>query len=199
MAYQTVFKRYELKYMLTPDQKARVLEAMHPYMELDQYGRTTIRNLYFDTDTYRLIRRSIERPVYKEKLRIRSYGQATPAGTVFVELKKKYESVVYKRRLSLAEEEAMAWTSRERPCPKTTQISREIDYSGVFEELLHRYTTSWELVRVKTTNMGSLFRLTYHVTLRDILKEKELIDELRCRNGNLEITVSKQDTASAEL
>ena len=72
MAFQTVFKRYELKYMLTPLEKEIILAAMSPYMQLDKYGRTTIRNIYFDTDNYRLIRRSIEKPAYKEKLRIRS-------------------------------------------------------------------------------------------------------------------------------
>ena len=72
MAVQTVFQRYEMKYLLTPEQKETVLRAMQPYMEPDRYGRTCIRNLYYDTDTYRLIRRSIERPVYKEKLRVRS-------------------------------------------------------------------------------------------------------------------------------
>ena len=81
MAFQTVFKRYELKYMLTPLQKEKILEAMSPYMKLDKYGRTTIRNIYFDTDSYRLIRRSIEKPAYKEKIRIRSYSQATADST----------------------------------------------------------------------------------------------------------------------
>ena len=88
MVFQTVFKRYELKYMLTLEQKEKILEAMSPYMELDKYGRTTIRNIYFDTDNYRLIRRSIEKPAYKEKIRIRSYSQATADSTVFVELKR---------------------------------------------------------------------------------------------------------------
>ena len=74
MVFQTVFKRYELKYMLTLLQKEKILEAMYPYMRLDKYGRTTVRNIYFDTDNYRLIRRSIEKPAYKEKLRLRSYG-----------------------------------------------------------------------------------------------------------------------------
>ena len=78
MAYQTVFQRYELKYLLTRAQMNKVLAAMKPYMESDKYGRTTIRNLYFDTDNYRLIRHSIEKPVYKEKLRIRSYQKASP-------------------------------------------------------------------------------------------------------------------------
>ena len=128
MAFQTVFKRYELKYMLTPPQKERILEAMQPYMELDKYGRTTIRNIYFDTDSYRLIRRSIEKPAYKEKLRIRSSCAATADSTVFVELKKTYEKVVYKRRIALCRREAMAWVCREKPCPVDTQISREIDY-----------------------------------------------------------------------
>ena len=94
MPYQAVFKRYELKYILTPAQKALILEAMEPYMALDQYGRTTIRNIYFDTLNYRLIRHSIEKPAYKEKLRIRCYGQAAHDSMVFVELMKKYDSVV---------------------------------------------------------------------------------------------------------
>lgn len=78
-------------------------------------------------------------------------------------------------------------------------IPEDLDYTGVFDSILKYYTTSFELVRVKTTNMGSLFRLTYNLTLRDVSLEKEMIDKLRCRNGNLEITVSKQETSSAEL
>lgn len=78
-------------------------------------------------------------------------------------------------------------------------IPEDLDYTGVFEDILSEYTDSCELVRVKTTNMGSLFRLTYDLTLRDPGKEKEMIDKLRCRNGNLEITVSKQDTTVTEL
>lgn len=128
MAFQTVFKRYELKYILTAEQKEKVLRAMEPYMVPDQYGRTVIRNIYFDTDDYRLIRRSIEKPAYKEKLRIRSYSRAEPDSTVFVELKKKYKKVVYKRRISLPEEEAMEWVSGERHCRQDTQISGEVDY-----------------------------------------------------------------------
>lgn len=128
MAYQTVFKRYELKYMLTTEQKQKMLEAMAPYMALDKYGRTTIRNIYFDTDNYRLIRRSIEKPVYKEKLRIRSYQKATDSSTVFVELKKKYKGVVYKRRVSMPESDAMNWICKRQECIKHSQIVREIDY-----------------------------------------------------------------------
>lgn len=127
MDYQTIFKRYEIKYMLDLAQKERLLEAMAPYMALDKYGRATIRNVYYDTDNYRLIRRSIEKPVYKEKLRIRSYRQATPEAPVFVELKKKYKGVVYKRRIALPEAVAVDWLQTGN-CPEACQIGREIDY-----------------------------------------------------------------------
>ena len=93
MGSQAVFKRYELKYMLTKEQYLRIMDGIQPYMALDKYGRVTIRNLYFDTDTYILIRRSIEKPVYKEKLRIRSYARITGEDEVFVELKKKYKKL----------------------------------------------------------------------------------------------------------
>ena len=78
-------------------------------------------------------------------------------------------------------------------------IPEDLDYTGVFEDIFAAYTTSCELADVKTTNMGSMFRLTYDVVLKDVRKEKELIDKLRCRNGNLEITVSRQATAVTEL
>lgn len=78
-------------------------------------------------------------------------------------------------------------------------IPEDLDYTGVFEDVFKEYTSSCELVHVKTVNMGSMFRLTYDVVLKDVTKEKELIDKLRCRNGNLEITVSKQVSSGTEL
>ena len=77
-------------------------------------------------------------------------------------------------------------------------IPEDLDYSGVFDPILAEYTSSCQLIRVKTTNMGSLFRLTYDVVLREPGTEKAMIDKLRCRNGNLEISMSQQETA-AEL
>ena len=78
-------------------------------------------------------------------------------------------------------------------------IPENLDYGGVFDEVLRHYTTDYTLTRVKTANMGSLFRLTYDITLRENISEKELIDQLRCRNGNLEIMLSRQESAPAEL
>ncbi|KIR03121.1 hypothetical protein P261_01936 [Lachnospiraceae bacterium TWA4] len=78
-------------------------------------------------------------------------------------------------------------------------IPEDLDYSNVFDSILKEYTSTYELTQVKTTNMGSLFRLTYNLTFKDVTKEKEFIDKLRCRNGNLEITISKQEMSIGEL
>ena len=78
-------------------------------------------------------------------------------------------------------------------------IPEDLDYSGVFDGILTKYTRRYELQQVKTTNMGSLFKLTYDVVLKNPKKEKEFIDELRCRNGNLEIMVCRQETGAGEL
>ena len=81
----------------------------------------------------------------------------------------------------------------------TITIPEDLDYSGVFDDVFAEYTRSHDLIRVKTTNMGSMFKLTYNVELADATREKEMIDKLRCRNGNLEIAVSKQETVGTEL
>lgn len=198
MAFQTVFKRYEIKYMITLQQKQKVLEAMEPYMKLDKYGRTTIRNIYYDTDTYLLIRRSTEKPTYKEKLRIRSYGRAESDSTVFVELKKKYRHVVYKRRISLPEEEAMEWLSREQHCCKHSQISEEIDYFLDYYETLHPTVFLSYEREAYYTNDASDFRVTFDDTIlcrqqdlslesevygTPILPEGMILMEIKCSGG----------------
>ncbi len=137
MAYQTTFQRYEIKYLLTPLQKARLAESMASHMQIDAYGRTTIRNLYFDTDSYRLIRHSLEKPVYKEKLRIRSYRPVASEDPVFVELKKKYRSVVYKRRLAIPEADAMQSFQTGKALPVDSQIAKEIEYFRTYYCSLH--------------------------------------------------------------
>ena len=81
----------------------------------------------------------------------------------------------------------------------TITIPEDLDYSGIFDDIFSEFTTSHDLVRVKSTNMGSMFKLTYNVMLRDVTREKEMIDKIRQRNGNLEIAVSKQETVGTEL
>ena len=198
MTYQAVFRRYELKYLITAEQKQAVLKAMDPFMSIDQYGRTTIRNIYFDNDNCRLIRRSIEKPVYKEKLRIRSYRQAQPDSKVFVELKKKYDSVVYKRRFLLTEEQAMNWVSGEKHCDKKTQIGEEIDYFLDYYGSLHPVVfLSYEREAYYCRD-GTDFRVTFddrilcrqeelsleaEVWGMPILKEGMILMEIKCSGG----------------
>ncbi|MBQ1313154.1 MAG: VTC domain-containing protein, partial [Clostridia bacterium] len=104
MGVTNVFARKELKYRLTASQDRFLREALAPYVRPDQYGESTICNIYYDTPDFRLIRKSIEKPVYKEKLRLRSYGPAGPDDNTFLELKKKYKGIVYKRRICLPEQ-----------------------------------------------------------------------------------------------
>ncbi len=198
MAFQTIFKRYELKYLLTEEQKKRVLEKIAPYMQIDRYGRSEIRNIYYDTDDFLLIRRSIEKPIYKEKLRVRSYGRASYDSTVFVELKKKYKSVVYKRRIAMTEAEAAAFLSGSSPPPKKSQISEEIDYARRFYKTLRPAVfLSYEREAFFAKD-GSDFRITFDDNIlaragnlslssdvggRKILPEGMILMEIKCSGG----------------
>ena len=198
MGFQTVFQRYELKYLLTQEQKETVLMAMQPYMTLDKYGRTTIRNLYYDTDTYLLVRRSIEKPAYKEKLRVRSYSRTDNDSAAFVELKKKYKSVVYKRRISLPYAEATAWLSREKHPDEHTQIANEIDYFLEYYGTLHPTVFLSYEREAYYCNDGSDFRVTFddNILCRQddlslasdiygtpILPESRVLMEIKCSGG----------------
>ncbi|MGN0795839.1 MAG: polyphosphate polymerase domain-containing protein [Christensenellales bacterium] len=121
-----VFKRYELKYLLTAEQYYRVINAVSGSLTADSHGESTIQSLYYDTDDFRLIRRSLEKPEYKEKLRLRSYGIADKDDTVFFELKKKYSGAVYKRRIELK------YGDVDKALPTDSKIAREIEYFKAF-------------------------------------------------------------------
>lgn len=143
MNNQMTFKRYEIKYLLTTEQMTLLLNEMKLFMDADIHGKSTILSLYLDTPDFLLVRRSLDKPMYKEKLRLRSYGTAQPDTDVFIELKKKYDSVVYKRReaMNLFELESYIKTGI---MPKDTQIMREIDfamkrYAGIAPAVLLSY------------------------------------------------------------
>ena len=134
MRNNSIFERYEIKYLISSEQKRTLMRAMNGHMKPDEYGRSTICNIYYDTPDYTLIRRSLDKPVYKEKLRLRSYGTAAPGDRVFVELKKKYLDVVYKRRVSLPEREATFYLASNLSGGLEGQIGSEIDYFRFFYE-----------------------------------------------------------------
>lgn len=165
MKEQMVFERYELKYQMNKKQQAAVLAAMEPYMVEDEYGHSSIRNLYLDTPEYRLIRRSLEKPVYKEKVRVRSYGPAGMGDSIFVELKKKYHSVVYKRRLALPQEQALQCIAGEMAWPDT-QIGGELAYTmNFYQTLTPMVFLSYERDAYRDADGGS-FRVTFDEEIR---------------------------------
>lgn len=141
--YQAVFKRYETKYILDTPTVDRLKTCMAAYMRPDRFGNSTVCNVYLDTPDYVLIRRSLEKPIYKEKLRLRSYGIAKDEHTVFCEIKKKYRSVVYKRRLALPAA-AMADCLAAHSFPDS-QIGREIAFCFErYRDLAPRMFLSYE-------------------------------------------------------
>lgn len=129
MAFTYIFQRVEKKYMLTKEQYEYLIEAISPYMEIDKYGETQIRNIYFDNSSDELIETSLKKPTYKEKLRLRSYGTPDDDSTVFFEIKKKYRGIVYKRRISMTLREAYDYIeSGKLPAHLEGNIPVEIDY-----------------------------------------------------------------------
>ena len=125
---QQSFERIEKKYILTQAQYRALLDGMNTYMKTDAYGQYTICNVYYDTPHFDLIRASLEKPVYKEKLRLRSYGTPQNESKVFAEIKKKFDGVVYKRRAVLPCAEAVNYLAG-GACPlPQDQICREIDW-----------------------------------------------------------------------
>ena len=126
------FERRELKYRITDAQRAALEAAFGARMVPDEHGESTICNIYYDTADYRLIRASLEKPAYKEKLRLRDYGSSQEGDPVFVELKKKYKGIVYKRRITLPEDAAGEFIAGRAPLGEHGQIGREIEYFTAF-------------------------------------------------------------------
>lgn len=125
---QTVFNRVEKKYKLSEEKYRQFLERLLYYMEIDQFGKHTINNIYYDTQDDLLIRRSIEKPKYKEKLRLRSYGTPGLLDSVFLEIKKKYNGIVNKRRIELPLQFAYDYLNYGIHPFDATQILNEMDY-----------------------------------------------------------------------
>ena len=124
--YQAVFKRKEIKYLLSSEERNALLPILEAHMEPDAFAHSSISNLYYDTPDFRMVRRSLEKPMYKEKLRLRSYGTPENTSTVFPEIKKKAMGIVYKRRISLPYQEAVSFLSGQQiastdTCDGTTQ------------------------------------------------------------------------------
>ena len=126
--FTNVMQRYELKYLMDRGQTAYLMNRLRGHMEPDRYGKTTIASLYYDTPDRRLIRASLDKPDFKEKMRLRSYGRATEDSPVFLELKRKASGIVYKRRVRSTLPEVRAFFRGENELFENRQINRELNW-----------------------------------------------------------------------
>lgn len=179
------FQRMEKKYLLTRAQRDAFYEQARPYLTMDPYGPATICNIYFDTDEDRLIATSLQKPPYKEKLRLRSYGVPGEETTVYLEIKKKCKGVVNKRRIALTLKEARAYIENKGTLPQASQIAAEIDYFMAFYHPKPKVFIAYDRVALIGRTQNEL-RLTFderirrrydHLDLSDGAEGSLLLDE----------------------
>lgn len=164
---QTIFKRYEKKYIIS-EEKANLLVARIGHrLSADKYGKSTICNIYFDTPDFRIIRHSMEKGVFKEKLRIRSYNCPTADSMVFIELKKKFKGVVYKRRITLKYADAVKYLLKNiRPESVNEQVLSEIDYfKSYYPSLKPRVSLFYDRIAFYSKEDKNL-RITFDTNIR---------------------------------
>ena len=162
---QEVFRRYEKKYKVTAEQYNELISRMITKMSADSYGKHTICNIYFDTPDYQLIRTSLEKPVYKEKIRLRSYGVPSDDDMVYLELKKKYDGVVYKRRVPMKLGEARKYLYYGIKPERDSQILREIDYAYQFYHAKPMVYLAYERIAFYAKENPEL-RVTFDMNIR---------------------------------
>ena len=172
MAYLATFKRTEKKYLMTKEKFQLLNEKINGRLQMDKYGEHTICNVYYDTDDYRLICESIEKPKYKEKLRVRCYGKADADSDVFLELKKKYKGVVYKRRVALTAKQAMEFTQN-RVYPFESQVLREIEFFIDFYKCTPKVFIAYDRIALIYPEDKN-FRVTFDKNIRSRMDDLDL-------------------------
>lgn len=162
---QKVFNRYEKKYLLTQQQYEAIRKRLEIYMEEDQYGLHTIRNIYYDTEDDELIRTSLEKPKYKEKFRVRCYGEPNAESDYFLEIKKKYKGIVNKRRVVMKPQEAKAYLENGEKPKEQSQIFREVDYVWNHYQLIPKVYLAYDRIALFGKE-DSEFRVTFDQNIR---------------------------------
>ena len=190
-------KRYEMKYILTKQQMLYLKDALKDHMEVDQYGKTSIASIYFDTPDDRLIRTSLEKPEYKEKIRLRSYGLAKPEQNVFLELKRKSEGIVYKRRIQMSEQNVISFLNNEDEEISDNQISKEIVYfKNYYHHLLPKILIIYD--RVAYFDKNSDLRVTIdenpRYRLKDLNLHTSMEGESLLNDGGAILEIKAQDS-----
>ena len=179
--YIDVFKRTEIKYLLSEEQYIELLSFLKGIARVDEYGETRINNIYFDTPDYRLIRTSLEKPIYKEKLRLRTYGTTEDGTSAFIEIKKKYDGVVYKRRIGGTYRNAFDYLVNEGEPIDDSQISKEIEgMINMYEDLSPSMKICYDRVAMVGINNPEL-RITFD---KDIEWSNDDMDLRSGKTGN---------------
>ncbi len=165
MQYTYTFKRVEKKYLINEKTKNALLDLIGVHLYPDEYGKSTVCSIYLDTKSHLLIRRSMDARTYKEKLRLRTYGVPTLDSNVFLEIKKKFKGVVYKRRVSLKLKDAKEYIQTLEK-PFDSQIMREIDYAmHLYDHPKESMLIAYEREAYYIKNMPNL-RLTFDSGVR---------------------------------
>ena len=205
MTYQNNFKRMESKYLINELQMRQLMKRLEGIAEVDEYGETTICNIYYDTPDFRLIRTSLEKPVYKEKLRLRTYGAADSESDSFVEIKKKFKGTVYKRRISLPYAKALKTLNEGEDFDTSSQIGREINaFTEYYKNLQPAMVISYERVALKGVKdpairltldrnirwRADMLDLRYGASGRNLLGEGEYLLEIKIE-GAMDMKIAR--------
>ena len=191
---KTVFNRVEKKYLLNEDDYQKIKEVINKHMTLDKYDKYSLYNIYYDNENDLLIRKSLEKPLYKEKLRVRSYYPPSNNDQVFVEIKKKYQGVVNKRRIIITKEEADLFLNQHQ-LPNNHQITKEIDYLVKKYQLIPKLFLAYDRIAYASDDD---FRVTFDNNIRyrthdldlsnctyddKLLNDNEYLMEVKCHNS----------------
>jgi SPX domain protein involved in polyphosphate accumulation len=169
------FKRVEQKYLLTEEKYLAIQSMIEQYFLQDKYYFSKIYNLYFDNDNFDSIINSLEKPLYKSKIRLRSYGEAKQDEYLFLEMKQKYEGTVYKRRLNLTLKEFEDYINKGIFPKKKKQIMKEIDYQIKYHHLHPAIFVAYDRYSYYSKDDEN-FRITFDYNLRGRLKNLKLKD-----------------------
>ncbi len=191
--FKDTFQRFETKYLLEDFQYRAIMERLKDMAKVDEYGETSILNIYYDTPSFSLIKASLEKPVYKEKLRLRSYGIPKDDTRAFIEIKKKYEGIVYKRRIGMDYSDCLKYLNDNEPVEKQSQISNEIDYFKQFYKGLRpAMAISYDRIAMAGINDPEL-RITFDENIR------WRVDNLDLKAGNVGKEILKKGQRLMEL
>ena len=186
--YKEVFKRAEIKYLIGKNRYDELMQYLLTIARVDEYGLSSINNIYFDTADYRLIRMSMDKPLYKEKLRLRTYGDTTDGSNSFIEIKKKYNGVVYKRRIPGRYRDTYDYLTGRGPMAGDSQVGREIEaFIKMYKGLKPAMMISYDRIAMIGIDDPE-FRVTFDTNIRWTTRRMDL----RVKNKGRQILEPEQ-------